>query len=237
MNFTGITDKNGGKQLRFAKLATVLAALGLVLAMAGPAGADPSGLANASTASVTHNWQFSQHLAWAGPIQTDGPSVTATNNATASAQGCANCTAEAVSFQIIIASDTQTYVLTNNATSTEFQCETCTAVSVAEQWVVGDTSQRIVITPAGQLALAKLHLELAILVGALPATRNFQGVLGVADAVSTILANDVVELPSRNPPTPQPVSPASTTEVSPLAAPATPPSGPVVQHFVQVNGN
>jgi hypothetical protein len=224
--------------MKFAKLSAVLVALASVALWAMPAGASPSGLTNASSASVTHNHQDSQHLAWAGPVQTSGPSVTATNNATASAQGCEGCTAEAVSFQIIIASDTQTFVLTNNATSTEFQCETCTALSVAEQWVVGDTSQRLIVTPAGQLALAKLHLQLAIVVGAESPAQGYATILNIANEVSAVLATDVVECPSQPKPkaaaTPAATA-AVTPAVTPLAAPVT--SGPVVQHFEQVNGN
>jgi hypothetical protein len=215
------------KKLRVAKLATVLAALGLVLAMAGPVGADTSGpnLVNQATATTTAGHTYQADLAWA-LAQTEGPSVTATNHADATSHDCTGCVAEAVAFQVVIASDTNLYVLTNNATSITTNCTKCTTVSVAEQWVVGDTSQQLRITPLGQLELAAVHIQLALWTHLAPPLQALPHILALADEVSNILSQDVVEVPSIP-------TPAATPAVSPLAAPA--PSGPQVQHYAQVS--
>jgi hypothetical protein len=211
--------------LKFAKFAVVLAALGLVLAMAGPVGADSSGatLTNQATATATAGHPYQADLAWS-EAQVSGPSVTATNNALADSHDCTGCVTEAVAFQVVIASDTNIFTLTNNATSMNTNCETCTAVSIAEQWTVGDTSQQLRITPIGQLELAAVHIQLALYVHFVPPLQALPHILALANEVSNILANDVVEVPNKSIPAPA---------VSPLAAPV--PSGPQVQHYAQVS--
>lgn len=220
----------GGKELKFAKLATVLAVLGLVLAMAGPAGADSSGpnLVNQATATATAGHPYQADLAWS-LAQTPGPSVTATNGSLADSHDCTGCVTEAVAFQVVIASDTKTFTLTNNATSMNTNCETCTAVSIAEQWTVGDTTHQLRITPIGQLMLAAVHLQLAVYVHFVSPAQALSHILALANQVSNILANDVVEVPS-----PKSTPSVPTPAVSPLALPA--PSGPQITHYAQVSG-
>jgi hypothetical protein len=217
------------KNLRAAKFAVVLAALGLVLAMVGPAGADTSGasLVNQATAEATAGHPYQADLAWS-LAQIDGPSVTATNSALADSHDCTGCVTEAVAFQVVIASDTNIFTLTNNATSMNTNCETCTAVSVAEQWTVGDTTQQLRITPLGQLELAVVHIQLALYVHLVPPLQALPHILALANEVSTILAQDVVEVP------PKPTPAIPTPAVSPLATPA--PSGPTITHYAQVSG-
>jgi hypothetical protein len=212
--------------LKFAKLSVVLVALGLVLAMAGPAGADTSGssLTNQAVVTVTGTHQDSQDLAWS-LAQVDQPEVTAVNEAAATADDCLTCTAEAVAFQVVLASGANIFTLTNNATSVNTNCVNCTTVSVAEQWVVGDSSP-IRLTFVGQIELFAVHLQLAFW-SHVPPAMGLPHILALANQVSNILANDVVEVGPR--PSPAIPSPA----VSPLATPA--PSGPVVQHYAQVS--
>jgi hypothetical protein len=228
--------------VKFAKLATVLVALGSVLMWAAPAGADSSGssLDNQAVAQVTGRYQVDHELAWS-LAQVNQPSVTAVNEATATANDCLTCTAEAVAFQVVLASDTNTFVLTNTATSSNTDCVNCTTVSVAEQWVVGDTDHALRLTFAGQIRLFVIHLELGFW-SHVPPAQGLPHILDLANQVSDILANDVVEVPNRFGPAP-PISPAATPAVTPAATPAaitplaTPaPSGPVVQHTAQVSG-
>lgn len=206
----------------------VLAALGLVLAMATPAGADTSSasLTNQAIVQITGTHQNSHDLAWS-LAQVDQSSVTASNEASATATNCLTCTAEAVAFQIVLASNTNTFVLTNNATSINTNCVNCTTVSVAEQWVIGDTGRSLRLNFIGQLELFAIHLQLAFW-SHVPPVQGLSHILALATEVSTILANDVVEVPS---PKLAPVSPA----VSPKALATPAPIGPTIQHYAQVN--
>ena len=214
---------------RMGKVLPVLVALVVGLAWANPAGADSSGpnLVNQATATATAGHQYQADLAWS-LAQTPGPSVTASNAALADSHDCTRCATEAVAFQVVLASNTNTFVLTNNATSMNTNCETCTAVAVAEQWTVGDTTHQLRITPIGQLMLASVHLQLALYVHFLPPLQALPHILALANEVSTILSNDVVEVPSKS--TPAIPSPA----VSPLAQAPTQ-VGPTVQHYSQVS--
>lgn len=222
----------GWKGRRLPALA--LAVFALVFSLAGTAGADSSApnLVNQATATVTGVHQDSQDLAWS-LAQVNQPSVTAVNDATATATNCLTCTAVAVAFQIVLASNTNTFTITNNATSMNTNCVNCTTVSVAEQWVVGDTSQQLRLNFIGQWELFAVHLQLAFW-SHTPPSLGLPHILALANQVSTILSNDVVEVPTRSAPVPKPaVSPLTTPTVSPLAAPA--PSGPQITHYAQVS--
>jgi hypothetical protein len=207
-----------------AKLAVVLVVLASVLAMAGPASADPSGLINHARVHTNSRHPEGTQLAWA-VAQVKRSTVTAINTAKATDRHCTDCVAEAVAFQVVLASDTHIYVLTNNATSINTECETCTAVSVAEQWVAGATDGTIVLSAAGQSALEAVQAQLVSDM-ALPPQSGLQAILGAADEVSAILAADLSITPNKSPPSPSPL-----TEVTPLFSPP-----PTVQHFAQVNG-
>lgn len=212
--------------MKFAKLATVLVVLGMVFSLTGTAGADSStnSLTNQAVVAVTGHYQDSQDLAWS-LAQVSGPEVTAVNEATATATDCETCTAEAVAFQVVLASDTQVYALTNTATSLSTECVNCTTVSVAEQWVVGDTDQELRLNLVGQLELWAIHWQLALW-SHVPPAQGLPHILDLANQVSAILAADVVEVPL-----PQATASAAVTT---LAQPA--PRLPTVQHFAQVSG-
>jgi heme exporter protein D len=205
------------------RLSVVMAVLALVLASAGPVMAATNDLRNVAKARTNEKTMDAQVLAWA-QAQVSGKSLKAVNLAKARAHHCIGCTSEAVAFQVVLTSDTSTYVLTNNATSVETVCETCTAVSVAEQWVVGATNGTVVLSTAGQSALAALHTELTTLV-ALPPSDALAGILGAAQAISAILAADVSVVPSAQSP-PSPGAPL----VSPLVQPR-----PIIYHYAQVS--
>jgi hypothetical protein len=211
------------------RLVTVLATMALVLGLASPAsaGTSPQGLHNSVFAHVTRHDPDSQLLAWA-EAQTDHHAVTAINEARAFSHDCDGCTAEAVSFQIVLASGTNLYTLTNTATSVTLECIACTTVSVAEQWVVGATDGTVVLSQAGQTALEAVQAQLATEV-ALPPSEGLAGILAAADEVSAILAAEVSVVPSQAT-VPGPTVPA----VSPLAQTA-PSSSPTIQHFSQVS--
>lgn len=216
--------------MKFTRLAVALVAIVSVLAWAGPAGADSSGssLTNQAVVQLTGTHQVDQDLAWS-LAQVDLPSVTAVNEATATATDCLTCTAEAVAFQVVLASNTNTFALTNTATSQNTRCVNCTSVAVAEQWVVGDTGHALRLTFAGQIRLFAIHLELAFWTHVPPAM-GLPHILALANQVGEVLANDVVEVPSPQV-TPLPATPA----VSPLVLGA-PPGGPEITHNVQVSG-
>jgi hypothetical protein len=202
------------------KLIAVLVGLVALTVWAAPAGANPSDLVNQAYAHTEQHHPDSQLGTWA-LAQVDRHAVTAINTARAFAHDCDGCTSEAVSFQIVLASDTNVFTLTNTATSENLECVSCTAVSVAEQWVVGATSGTVVLSKAGQSALEGVQAQLAVEV-ALPPAQGLGGILGLADEVSTILAASVT------------VSPGPSV-VSPLAEATPIQEGPTIQYFAQVS--
>lgn len=204
----------------FRRLLIVLSVLAVMLSLPLPAAASPSGLHNVARARTSERAPDSSVLAWA-VVSVDKRSLTAVNRARASAHHCQGCTAVAVAWQVIIASDTSTYVLTNNATSINRDCETCTSVAIAEQWVAGDTSEAIQLTAAGQSALAGVNSTVA---GLLPTPAELLAQLPTLEAdVGAILSADVVVVP-KTPKTPKTVTPF-------FFAPTI-----TVQHYAQVSG-
>jgi hypothetical protein len=222
-----------------AKLAVVLAVLAVVLAGAGPAGADPSGLINRAHVHTNSRHPEGSRLAWS-LAQVRRPAIVAINTAKATAHHCDGCQAEAVAFQIVLASDTQVYVLTNNATSINTECESCTALTVAEQWVAGATNGTVVLSQAGQSALEAVQAQLASDVAQGPQAGT-QAILGAADEVSAILSADLTVVPNKAPPGPAlPEALVTTTDLTNGPGVTTlyaqPPGQPLIQHYAQVSG-
>jgi hypothetical protein len=213
--------------MKLIKLVMVAAILAVPLGISSSAGAQPLNLFNLAVAETFQFHQDQSQLAW-GQAETNFPVVPAYNRAQAQSWYCQGCNAEAVAFQVVLASNMSRLNATNLAVSTNNHCETCTATSVAEQWVVGATSGTVVLSQAGQTALQAVKAQLATLVQE-PPSEGLAGILGAADEVSAILAADVSVVPS---PATVPAAPAAA--VSPLAQPASS-SSPTIQHFAQVS--
>jgi hypothetical protein len=213
--------------MKLIKLVIVAVILAVPLGVPGLAGAQPFGLLNLAISETTQFHQDQSRLSW-GQADTDIPVVPAYNRAQAQSWYCDGCNAEAVAFQVVLASDMTRLDATNLALATNNHCETCTATSVAEQWVVGATDGTVVLSEAGQAALEGVKAQLATLVAEPPA-EGLAGILGAADEVSAILAADVSVVPS------QTTVPAQTAPaVAPLTQTA-PSSSPTIQHFAQVS--
>ena len=116
------------------------------------------------------------------------------NTATAyDTPSCTGCRSEAISFQIVLDSNRDSWTdfsgITNTATSTN-TCTSCTALSVAYQWVVFSTGPTS-LTPQGQADSAAAHVQLLQVVAAdAPGPALDLAIHNLAGEVTQILLNE-----------------------------------------------